>query len=126
VIGQRLVHVVPRIPLHREVVTDLFQQLALRANPGEEHDEVQAKKDLGIDRGTATNCVAICDKVSDEGEIKHTMQMSEEVILWHGGLDGHEHGTIQVPRLRWSEHAALLFDLAALPARPQILVERLA
>jgi hypothetical protein len=78
--------------------------LPLGPDPGEKHEQMQPEEDLGINGGTATNCVTVSNKLTDKGAVEHTVQVPVAVVLGHKGLDGNEHGTIEVPHLRWPEH----------------------
>src|SRR5215472_11362367 len=103
-VGQRLVEVVPRIPAHRQIVGDLLHELPLGADPGEEHDELQSKEDLGIDGGTTAGGVAIGGEATHKREIEDALEVAVEVAPRHCSLKRDEDGTVEVAGLGWTEH----------------------
>ena len=53
------------------------------AQVSKEHDELQFEEDDGINRRTTTTCVGFLDKLAHKREIKRSLEMPIEVILWN-------------------------------------------
>jgi hypothetical protein len=70
VIGQRFVQVVSEKPADAQAVGGHPHELALRADILEEHHQLQAKEDHGVDAGPAAFGVQRAHQLSDEGEIQ--------------------------------------------------------
>lgn len=71
---------VAQIPADAQPVGGGAHEEAFRANALEEHDELEAKEDHGIDRWASNARVPILDQVTDEREIEHLVQMAVEVL----------------------------------------------
>jgi hypothetical protein len=79
VVGQRLVKGVAEIPPMGEVETRRLDQLPLRANALEEHDQLEFE-DHRINGGAAPIGVQLLDPAADKAEIERALQMAVEVI----------------------------------------------
>ena len=77
---------------------------------------MQAEIDFRIDGWLPPAGVAVRDEVPDEGEVEHAVEVPIEAILGDIRLNGNEHGTIEVSRLRWPEHRSPPVTIPALPA----------
>src|SRR6476620_2486406 len=103
-VGQWFIEVVASVPAHRQVVPGLLQQLALRADAGEEHDQVQPEEDFGINGRATAAGVALRREIANEGEVEEAMEVPIEMILRHGGFHGDQDGTVEIAGLGRTEH----------------------
>jgi hypothetical protein len=106
VVGQRLIEVVAGVPTNGEVVPCLLHQLAFRADPFEEHRQLEAEEDFGIDGGSSAGGVAVGSEVAHEREVEDAVEVAIEMILRHVRFEGNKDGTIEISRFRRAEHGA--------------------
>ena len=69
-IGERLIQRVAEIPAVREVEAGRLDQLPLRADPLEEHDELQLEEDDRVDAGPTPLGIELLRPVADEAEVE--------------------------------------------------------
>ncbi len=81
VVGQGLVQVVPEVPANAQPVSRDLHEPALRADVLEEHHQLQAEEDHGIDARTARRSVVVLDEVPDEREVERRLEATVEVVL---------------------------------------------
>ncbi len=94
-----------------EVIADLLHQLTFRANPGEEHQQLQSEEDLGIDGRPTTAGIAIGGDVPDKEQVEDIVEVAVEVILGHRGLDDDQDGTAEIAGLRRAEYGGRPFSV---------------
>ncbi len=80
-VGQGLVQVVPEVPANAQPVSRDLHEPALRADVLEEHHQLQAEEDHGIDARTARRSVVVLDEVPDEREVERRLEATVEVVL---------------------------------------------
>ncbi|HLL50622.1 MAG TPA: hypothetical protein VK356_08145 [Thermomicrobiales bacterium] len=79
-IGQLLVQGVAEVPAMSQVQAGCLDQLTLRANPFEEHDQLELEKDNMVDARSPSLGVALLHPVADETEIEFGLQVTVEVF----------------------------------------------
>jgi hypothetical protein len=120
VVGQRLIQVIPQVPAVRQVQTGNFDELALRAESLEEHDQLELEKDHRIDGGAAVGGVAVFDPGAHETEVELGVEVAVEVADGYELLQRGQDGTIKIAGFLGTEHNgnALLVEG---PARQSLL-----
>src|SRR4051794_6693198 len=81
VVRQRLIEGVAEIPPMGEVETRRLDQLPLRANALEEHDQLEFEEDYRIDGGPPPLGVQLLDLAADKAEIGLRFQVAVEVVV---------------------------------------------
>ncbi len=104
VVGQRLVEGVAEVPAHAEAVGGEAQQLALGADPFEEHHELRLEKDDRVDRGATAIGVRAEDEAADEAEIERRLEEAVEVVGRDQGFGRGGDGLIEPAGLGRAEH----------------------
>jgi hypothetical protein len=61
----------------------MAHEKTFRADVLEEHHELQLEKHDGVNRGTTTVCLGFLNELPYKREIKCSLQVAIEVILWH-------------------------------------------
>ena len=85
-VGELLAQIVSQVPTQTEPVGDHPHELALRAQPLEEEDELEFKEDDRINGWTTTIGIGVAHHIADEGEVEHALEMAIEVTLGHQPL----------------------------------------
>jgi hypothetical protein len=88
VVGQSLEEVVAHVPPRGKAVGDDAHQLSLATDIFMEHDQLQAKEDLGIDARTARGSVEILHHLPHEGEIEPLLKAAVEIVLRNEIFEG--------------------------------------
>ena len=79
-VGERLVEGVAEVPAVGQVEAGGLDQLALGADPLEEHDQLQLEEDDRVDAGPAPLGVQLPRPLADEAEVELRLQVAVEVV----------------------------------------------
>src|SRR5205823_13419485 len=93
-----------QVPAMAKVEGDGVHQLALRAQPLEEQDELQLEEDHGVDAGPTVLGVAVLDPGADKGKVEPRIQEAVEMVIRIRLLDGAANCIVEQAQLRWTEH----------------------
>jgi hypothetical protein len=64
-VGQRFIQIEPQVPAHTQAVGSMTQQLAFRANPLKEHDQLELEEDFWINAcSSSPGRIAVLDEVA--------------------------------------------------------------
>src|SRR5215204_1276778 len=91
----------------RQVEAGRLDQLALGADPFEEHDQLQLEEDDRVDRGTTPLGVAIHNPAAHEAQIELRLQMPVEVAWGNEVLQRDGNRLVKTAGLGRAEHGAL-------------------
>jgi hypothetical protein len=107
VVRQRLVEVVPEVPAVSQVQAGVLDELALRADALEEHDELELEEDDRVDAGAADGRVLVGHPGADEAEVELGVEMPVEVVRWHVVFERGEHSLVKVASFHGPKHGGL-------------------
>ena len=106
-IRERLVERVAEVPAVRQVEAGRLDELALRAEPLEEHDQMQLEEDHRVDAGTASLGIVLPDPLTDEAEIEFRLEVAVEVALRNECFQRDGDRLVEAAALGRTEHARL-------------------
>jgi hypothetical protein len=86
VIGQRLVQGVAEVPAMGQVHAGQLDQLALRADPLEEHDQLELEEDDRIDARPPAFLIGAARQVTDERQVELGLEMAVEMVSGNQGV----------------------------------------
>ena len=104
VVGQGLVERVAQVPAVGQVEGGHRHELALRAQPLEEEDQLELEEDHRVEAGSPARGVAVAHEVAHEREVEHRLQVAVEVVRRHQVVQRGQHRPVDVARLRGPEH----------------------
>jgi len=105
VVGQGLIEMVAQVPAVRQVEAGGRDELALGADPLEEHDQLQAEENHRVDARPTALGVASRDPAAHEGEVERGVKMTVEMVRRHQRLQRGHHRPVQAARLWRPQHA---------------------
>ena len=104
VVGQGLVQGVPQVPAVGQVQAGRLDELALAAQPLEEHHQLELEIDHRVEARSPNPGVAVADQLAHEGEVERRLQVAVEVARRHQVLQRGRHRPVDVACLRRPEH----------------------
>ena len=114
-LGQRLIQVIAQIPAVRQIQASHLDQSPFRADPLEEHDELELEEDDRIDGRPTDGLIAAVGELAHEAEIQLSLQLPVKVITRDHGLQRDQDRTIETTLLQRTKHQ---------PARPRQITRR--
>jgi hypothetical protein len=78
--GRLFIERIADVPAVGQVEAGRLDELPLRADPLEEHDQLQLEEDDRIDAGSAAVGVVLRDPLADEAQVEPSLQVRVEVI----------------------------------------------
>jgi hypothetical protein len=104
VIRELLVQRVAEIPAMSQVEAGRLDELALGADPLEEHDQLQLEEDHRIDAGAAALGIEIRGPFTDESQVELRLKMTVEVGPGNEGLQRGSDQFVEAAEFGWAGH----------------------
>jgi len=118
VVGQRLVRGVAEVPAVGQVQAGDLDQLTLRADPLEEHDQLELEEDDRVDARPPAVLIGAADQGADERQIELRLKQAIEVVRGDQGVQRRQYRLVHPTTFGRAEHRGA--SLGAQAEREQI------